>query len=98
MIKVREAARDMVVIVDEARELGEDPMPAALRFIDDLVDEGERDRLHALDEAWEQINAIGGADEPGNEFARGVNSAVGHALTCLEDLGAKNPATRRAGK
>lgn len=95
MIDIRAKSREMVVIVDEARELGEAPMPAAVRFIEGLVADFARERLNMLDEAWAQINSIGGTHRTGDRYGEGLNAAVGQALACLESLGAKDPATRK---
>lgn len=45
-----------------------------------------------LDLAWANINALGGASEPGDIEARGYVGAIRDALKALEDLGATTAA------
>ena len=47
-----------------------------------------------LDQAWENINSLGGA--PTDEYERGFNDAIGEALEVIEKMGGMNPDIRSA--
>lgn len=44
-----------------------------------------------LDEAWAEINALGGYVAPDDERAQGYSDALNDALAILERLGARDP-------
>jgi hypothetical protein len=44
-----------------------------------------------LNEAWAEINALGGYAEEGDKFGEGVNYTVERALFIIEKLGGRDP-------
>ena len=53
------------------------------------------EQRNKLDVAWEEINALGGYYDEDDEYGRGFNEAIGHALDIIERLGGVDPATRK---
>jgi hypothetical protein len=51
--------------------------------------------ISALDLAWEEINALGGVAEKGNEREQGFVAAIGKGLAVIEKLGGSDPLPKR---
>lgn len=51
--------------------------------------------MRELDKLWEEVNALGGTFEPGDEYARGINETVGRVLDMIEKRGGADPLRHR---
>jgi hypothetical protein len=54
--------------------------------------------MEKLDQAWQEINALGGRDDQDNSYDQGIVDTVRKALEIIEALGGMDPSerTRRA--
>jgi hypothetical protein len=50
--------------------------------------------MEKLDQAWEAINALGGADVQDNSYDQGIVDTVKRALDIIEALGGMDPKQR----
>lgn len=54
----------------------------------------EKETMWFLDKAWNDINALGGRCGEYDDYGKGINYAVGQALSIIEDLGGMDPLQR----
>lgn len=47
--------------------------------------------MEALNQAWKQINALGGYVAPDDAHGQGYSKAINDALAIIEALGGRNP-------
>lgn len=51
--------------------------------------------MEKLDQAWEEINTLGGREDQTNSYDQGIVDTVGKCLEIIENLGGMNPKLRK---